>query len=172
MDLHEPSSSAQRSETLRTSQSAILSRFNVYDKSADPTSPLFDFDRWSNTLVNLRKQAGLPTPARSGFFFMGLTVRGDGATFEEQDTTWTMITSLFRFRKWFRKKRSDVILQGLDGIVQKGELLLVLGRPGSGCTTFLKTITGKMHGLKLDSASVIEYKGSIRPPLNQVDQKS
>ncbi|KAB5511457.1 hypothetical protein GE09DRAFT_982012, partial [Coniochaeta sp. 2T2.1] len=38
-------------------------------------------------------------------------------------------------------------------------LLLVLDRPGSGCTTSLKTLTGEMHGLELDSASAIQYRG-------------
>ncbi|KAK2684689.1 hypothetical protein QWA68_016275, partial [Fusarium oxysporum] len=60
---------------------------------------------------------------------------------------------------WFRSKHSNTILQDLDGVVQKGELLLVLGRPRSGSTTFLKTITGEMRSLELDSASVLHYTG-------------
>ncbi|KAB5517392.1 ABC-2 type transporter-domain-containing protein [Coniochaeta sp. 2T2.1] len=146
-------------ETPEASHNTIFSRFGIHDKTTDPLSPAFDFDRWSSTLVNLRNQIGLPTPARSGFIFTGLTVRGSGVSFGEQHTVWTSISSLFNFHNWFRRKRSDVILHGLDGIVQKGELLLVLGRPGSGCTTFLKAITGEMHGLELESESAIQYRG-------------
>jgi len=35
----------------------------------------------------------------------------------------------------------------------------VLGRPGSGCSTFLKTICGELSGLDLDDSSVVEYNG-------------
>lgn len=35
------------------------------------------------------------------------------------------------------------ILKSLNGLVQPGEMVLVLGRPGSGCSTFLKIIANK-----------------------------
>ena len=38
-------------------------------------------------------------------------------------------------------------------------MLVVLGPPGSGCTTFLKTIAGEMSGLELDLESEINYMG-------------
>lgn len=42
-----------------------------------------------------------------------------------------------------RKARPDrAILDNLTGIVESGEMLLVLGRPGAGCSSFLKTISG------------------------------
>ncbi|KUJ23287.1 uncharacterized protein LY89DRAFT_777066 [Mollisia scopiformis] len=41
-----------------------------------------------------------------------------------------------------RKPSKKVILQGIDGFIHEGEILLVLGRPGSGCTTLLKTLAG------------------------------
>jgi ATP-binding cassette subfamily G (WHITE) protein 2 (PDR) len=34
-----------------------------------------------------------------------------------------------------------------------------LGRPGSGCSTFLKAISGDLYGLSLDPGSVINYNG-------------
>jgi ATP-binding cassette, subfamily G (WHITE), member 2, SNQ2 len=36
------------------------------------------------------------------------------------------------------------LLQNLNGAVQPGELVLVLGRPRSGCTTFLKALAGRL----------------------------
>ncbi|KAI9043275.1 uncharacterized protein KD926_003805 [Aspergillus affinis] len=50
------------------------------------------------------------------------------------------------------------ILRNLDGVVLPGEMLLVLGRPGSGCTTFLKTIAGDVYGLDIDGVD-IKYQG-------------
>ena len=44
----------------------------------------------------------------------------------------------------------------------------MLGRPGSGCSTFLKTISGETHGFKVDSISEINYQGiSARQMHNQ-----
>ncbi|MCJ1270047.1 hypothetical protein MMC22_009941 [Lobaria immixta] len=57
-----------------------------------------------------------------------------------------------------RKSRID-ILRDFEGLVSGGEMLLVLGRPGSGCTTFLKTVAGYTHGLHVDESSEINYQG-------------
>ena len=47
----------------------------------------------------------------------------------------------------FGPKSSKVsILQGMKGVVKPGEMVLVLGRPGSGCTTFLKVIANQRFG--------------------------
>ncbi|TVY83887.1 ABC transporter G family member [Lachnellula suecica] len=45
------------------------------------------------------------------------------------------------------KKGKEVkILQDFQGVVHPGEMVLVLGRPGSGCTTFLKLIANQRAG--------------------------
>ncbi|KAI0160533.1 ABC-2 type transporter-domain-containing protein [Xylariaceae sp. FL1272] len=51
------------------------------------------------------------------------------------------------------------ILHNFEGIIQPGEMLLVLGRPGSGCATFLKTLAGHMEGLSIVDQSQILYQG-------------
>ena len=38
------------------------------------------------------------------------------------------------------------LLHDFSGSVKDGEMLLVLGRPGSGCSTFLKTIASQTEG--------------------------
>ena len=38
-------------------------------------------------------------------------------------------------------------------------MCLVLGRPGSGCSTFLKTISGETHGLHISTESNLQYQG-------------
>ncbi|KAF4434587.1 putative ABC1 transport protein [Fusarium austroafricanum] len=141
------------------SQASVLQKLGLLDQAFNPSSPSFDFQAWSQALVNLRNRLGIPTPPRSGFAFKNLTVLGSGPAVEQQDTVWTLLTLPFYFWTWFRPKETKVILRGLDGVVHKGELLLVLGRPGSGCSTFLKTVTGEMHSLELDSASILHYSG-------------
>ena len=56
------------------------------------------------------------------------------------------------------QRRTD-ILRNFDGLVRAGEMLVVLGPPGSGCSTFLKTITGETHGYVVDKESHINYQG-------------
>ena len=57
------------------------------------------------------------------------------------------------------QKTKVSILKECDGLLQSGELLLVLGRPGSGCTTFLKAIAGETYGLTVDDESKLNYRG-------------
>lgn len=51
----------------------------------------------------------------------------------------------------FRKPQTRELLHDFTGCVRNGEMMLVLGRPGSGCSTFLKTIANKR-----DSYAAIE----------------
>ncbi|RGP78652.1 ABC multidrug [Fusarium longipes] len=137
----------------------VLQKLGLHDQMLNPSSPSFDFEAWSRTLVRLRTHLNVPTPPRSGFAFKDLTVRGSGSAVKQQETVWTLLTFPLKFREWFRPKQIKTIIQGLNGVVQKGELLLVLGRPGSGCSTFLKTITGQMRDLELESTSILQYTG-------------
>ncbi|EXL39730.1 hypothetical protein FOCG_17666 [Fusarium oxysporum f. sp. radicis-lycopersici 26381] len=153
------SDDAKLSNGVEGSQDPVLQKLGLSDHMLNPSSPSFDFQAWSRTLVKLRRQLNVPTPPRSGFAFKSLTVCGSSAAIEKQGTVWTMLTFPLDPRAWFRPKQTKTILQGLDGLVHKGELLLVLGRPGSGCSTFLKTITGQMRDLDIDSASILQYTG-------------
>ena len=48
-------------------------------------------------------------------------------------------------------KKERHILKHITGSIRPGEMLLVLGRPGSGCTTFLSAISGRLSSnIKLD----------------------
>ncbi|KAI8968505.1 ABC-2 type transporter-domain-containing protein [Mycotypha africana] len=54
------------------------------------------------------------------------------------------------FWKFFIKPKTStkVIIDNLTGCVKEGEMLLVLGRPGAGCTTFLKIIANMRAAYK------------------------
>ncbi len=58
-----------------------------------------------------------------------------------------------------RGKIKIQILRDFEGLVHSGEMLVVLGRPGSGCSTLLKTISGETHGFYIDEKSDINYQG-------------
>ncbi|KAJ5920756.1 hypothetical protein N7466_009082 [Penicillium verhagenii] len=74
--------------------------------------------------------------------------------------------------KDFRQKPPlKSILSDSHGCVRPGEMLLVLGRPGSGCTTLLKmlsnrregyqSITGDVHFGNMTSEEAVKYQGQI-----------
>lgn len=58
-----------------------------------------------------------------------------------------------------RGKKKIQILRDFEGLIKSGELLVVLGKPGSGCSTLLKTISGETDGFFIDSKSNINYQG-------------
>ena len=47
----------------------------------------------------------------------------------------------------------------VDGLLLPGEQLCVLGPPGSGCTTLLKTIAGETYGFNVSPESYLNYQG-------------
>ncbi|KAL6453447.1 SNQ2 ABC multidrug transporter SNQ2 [Candida maltosa Xu316] len=51
------------------------------------------------------------------------------------------------------------ILHNLNGIAKPGEMVLVLGRPGAGCTTFLKALSGTDFDLYKGVEGDIRYDG-------------
>ncbi|KAF9506761.1 hypothetical protein BS47DRAFT_1374048 [Hydnum rufescens UP504] len=52
------------------------------------------------------------------------------------------------------------LIRGHTGVLKDGEMLLVLGRPGSGCSTFLKAISSSLPpNVTLHPASKISYGG-------------
>lgn len=59
-----------------------------------------------------------------------------------------------------RKPPQRTILDNSHGCVKPGEMLLVLGRPGSGCTTLLKMLANKRNGYASVAGDV--HYGSIK----------
>lgn len=60
-----------------------------------------------------------------------------------------------------QKQHKIQILQNLEGLVEAGEMLVVLGPPGSGCSTFLKTIAGETYGFHVDKYSTLNFQGML-----------
>ncbi|CAN8098219.1 unnamed protein product [Discula destructiva] len=130
------------------------------DTTLQPQSKDFDPEKWATNLVQQLESQGIRS-ARTGIMFRDLTVSGTGDAVQLQQTVDSVLTGPLRPGEFFHlgEKAPKKILDQFNGHLESGELLLVLGRPGSGCTTLLKTMTGELTGLKLDESSVISYDG-------------
>lgn len=64
------------------------------------------------------------------------------------------------------RKRKVHILNHIDGVLEAGEMLVVLGPPGSGCTSLLKALSGERNGIYVNENSDLNYNGMNRPASN------
>lgn len=151
-------------DAVKTAESAslVMDSNNAVDDSdhtnsrCDPHSPNFSYGEWITTLhgdpARRRKSDG-------GIAYQNLNVYGFGTTTDYQKTfanyPFGLLGKLFGR---LRKSKID-ILQDFEGLVESGEMLMVLGKPGSGCTTFLKGLAGQTHGFFVDAKSEMNYRG-------------
>ncbi|KKZ62227.1 hypothetical protein EMCG_03289 [[Emmonsia] crescens] len=132
------------------------------DGALDPASEHFSAKTWMKNLLALQSRDPERYPRRTaGFAFRNLNVHGFGKPTDYQKDVANApleIGNLFRAITGTGKHRIQ-ILRNFTGLVNDGEMLVVLGRPGSGCSTFLKTISGEMNGIYLGDDSYINYQG-------------
>jgi len=88
-----------------------------------------------------------------GVIWDKLTVRGIGGvknyqpTFPDAFVSFLNVPGTLMSLFGLGGKGKEVnILQDFRGVVKPGEMVLVLGRPGSGCTTFLKVLSNQRFG--------------------------
>ncbi|KAJ5992228.1 CDR ABC transporter [Penicillium sp. IBT 35674x] len=88
-----------------------------------------------------------------GVIWDGLSVRGVGGVKTFIKTFPDAIIDFFNVPRtlmnifgWGKSGKEYNILEGFRGLTRPGEMVLVLGRPGSGCTTFLKVIANQRAG--------------------------
>ncbi|KAF2734272.1 putative multidrug resistance ABC transporter [Polyplosphaeria fusca] len=128
----------------------------------DPNGDNFNARAWCKAMLHLHKSDEQAHPLRtSGVTFRDLSVHGFGSATDYQKSVgnvWLEGVGLARRLMGAGQRKID-ILQNLEGLVESGEMLVVLGPPGSGCSTFLKTITGETHGFFVDGNSHINYQG-------------
>lgn len=133
----------------------------------DPKGSSFSARAWAQAV--LRMQAAEPErqPGRTvGVAFANLSVRGASAEggCEYQPTVGNVVVRGWEW-VWRRgrggKGGEKEILRGFDGVVEAGETLLVLGPPGSGCSTLLRTVAGETEGVRVDEGSYLNYQGEF-----------
>ncbi|KAJ4991976.1 ABC transporter cdr4 [Stagonosporopsis vannaccii] len=135
--------------------------------SLDPSSENFNARAWTKAMMNLQlSDEDAAPPRQAGISFRNLNVHGFGADTDYQKSVgnvWLEGPAMFKKLKGDKGRKIN-ILRGCDGLVEAGEMLVVLGPPGSGCSTFLKTITGETHGFFVDENSKLNYQG-VSPEL-------
>ncbi|EGC38277.1 hypothetical protein DICPUDRAFT_149091 [Dictyostelium purpureum] len=86
-------------------------------------------------------------PKKMGVVFKNLTVVGKGAdtsVIADMSTPFWAIVDFFKPSTWKKKAESTFdILHDVTGFCKDGQMLLVLGRPGAGCSTLLRIISNQ-----------------------------
>ncbi|KAH0541819.1 hypothetical protein FGG08_003702 [Glutinoglossum americanum] len=121
---------------------------NVEKVCAEPERPRLE-SYLLNVLHHGPSQGLPPLSSNTSVLFKNLRVRGAGAgAMYLQDVGETALGPAKLVRKLLSHAREPqrAILHGIDGVVKAGEMLLVLGHPGSGCTTMLKSLAGFTEG--------------------------
>ena len=135
------------------------------DPRLDPKSDSFDSKFW---IRNMKKMMDSDPehykPTSLGVAFKDLRAFGKASDADYQATVLNAPFKLLGELWDMVANRNDTsrnfdILKPMDGLFKKGTLTVVLGRPGAGCTTFLKTISAHTHGFSVDKNSIISYDG-------------
>lgn len=139
---------------------ATLEGVDIGHERLDPNSGKFDLRTWIKFTMQMLDEEEIRIK-RAGVAFRNVHVSGTVNALNLQSTLGSTLSSPLRIGSLFSfgKKPHKQILHSFDGLVKSGELLIVLGRPGSGCSTLLKSLTGQYHGLQMDKDSVIHYNG-------------
>lgn len=143
-----------------TSASRVTQQMSIAqpnDPRVDPSNEAFDLSKFLNMFRNQLEGEGIEMK-KVNVVYKNLNVFGSGKALQLQDTVADLFMMPFRAKEIFGKSERKQILHSFDGIIRAGELCVVLGRPGSGCSTLLKALTGELHGLETDD-SLIHYNG-------------
>ncbi|KAF4984703.1 hypothetical protein FZEAL_143 [Fusarium zealandicum] len=132
------------------------------DSPVNPHSEKFNARAWAKAVAKTMSQDGSGY-RQSGLCFQDMNVFGYGAETDYQKdvgNVWLGIPSMLGgLTSSTRGKRRIDILRDFDGVVKAGEMLVVLGPPGSGCSTFLKSISGETSGIYVDDKTYYNYQG-------------
>jgi ATP-binding cassette subfamily G (WHITE) protein 2 (PDR) len=143
-DIHNLARTMSRRSSVHAGAGADNDPLNPIEGSIfDPWSDKFDSKAWSKAVVQLASQDGDAPPRRqAGIAFDNLNVHGFGSDTEYQTTVgngplkaWGALKGLISSKS----KRKVQILQGVDGVLHPGEMLVVLGPPGR-CALALKPL--------------------------------
>lgn len=132
------------------------------DTTVNPNSDKFKVRDWMKMLLAIRSRDPERYPDRTaGVAFRNLSVHGFGSPTDYQKDVLNSVLELGTIaRRLVGLKMPKIqILDQFDGLVKSGEMLVVLGKPGSGCSTLLKTIAGEMNGIEMSDDSVLNYQG-------------
>lgn len=127
---------------------------DIEQNGSSETLNAFDLRRVLEQVAEQREKVHLKS-RELGVMFENLRVVGLGASASYQPTLGSTLNPLGIVEgiQAARHPHTRDILSGFEGVVYPGEMMLVLGRPGSGCTTLLKTLAnqrGEYHAFEGD----------------------
>ncbi|KAL1636943.1 ATP-binding cassette transporter snq2 [Diplodia intermedia] len=139
----------------RTNQSAASTA--AADQDPEHAAEQEEIDRLLSRMFGQSRQQNSEEERtrHTGVVFKGLTVRGMGVGAALQPTTGDIFLNPVRFvgnlvargpRRAAGKPPVRTLIDNFSGCVRPGEMLLVLGRPGAGCSTFLKVVGNQRFG--------------------------
>lgn len=105
-----------------------------------------------------------------GVGFDQLTVTGTGAGVGKNATILSILIEPFRFGHHYQslvRPPIKTILHNFSGVVKPGEMCLVLGRPGAGCTTLLKTLASYRDGFR-EVKGEVQYQGFTHKSIENI----
>ncbi|KAJ6171969.1 ABC multidrug transporter atrF [Penicillium chermesinum] len=143
--------------------------------SATQSTPESMNDGWSLlSEVKQRHQRDLDSGFKNkhlGVTWQNLNVEVISAEAAVQENVLSQFNIPTKIRESRNKPALRTILHNSHGCVKPGEMLLVLGRPGSGCTTLLKmlanhragykSIQGDIHYGSMDAQEAKQFRGEI-----------
>ncbi|KAL2019399.1 hypothetical protein VTK56DRAFT_9690 [Thermocarpiscus australiensis] len=128
---------------------------------SEVTFEQFDLEAVLRGELDAEREAGI-RPKHIGVYWDGLTVKGMGGqtnyvkTFPDAFVDFfDVITPIRRMLGFGKKGVEATLLDNFKGVCKPGEMILVLGKPGSGCTTFLKTIANQRYGYTAVTGEVL-----------------
>ncbi|KAH6690475.1 brefeldin A resistance protein [Plectosphaerella plurivora] len=120
--------------------------------TSDTENEQFDLEGALRGGLDAEREAGI-RPKHIGVSWDGLTVKGMGGTTNFVQTFPDAFVSFIdyyhpikRLLGFAGKGVEATLLENFRGVCEPGEMVLVLGKPGSGCTTFLRTIANQRLG--------------------------
>ncbi|KAK7680698.1 Multidrug resistance protein [Cerrena zonata] len=142
------------------------------DELLNPDSDNFNAKFWVKNLRKLYEtDPDYYKPSKLGIAYRDLRAYGVAADSDYQPTVANALfklggSALRSLQKQDESRYFD-ILKKMDAIMRPGEVTVVLGRPGSGCSTLLKTIAANTYGFNIDPESKITYDGLSPDEINK-----
>ncbi|KAF2463577.1 uncharacterized protein BDR25DRAFT_383392 [Lindgomyces ingoldianus] len=126
----------------------------------DTRDPHWTLEQTLRAAIDRGQQTGAgPLSPHVSLCWKDVSVTGDDVGRVTQKDAISLFTDVVPFiRKLWTKTPEKLILDGINGLLDPGEMLLVVGTPGSGCTTLLKVLAGQTEHYRSCSGS-ITYSG-------------
>ncbi|PLW16757.1 hypothetical protein PCANC_12310 [Puccinia coronata f. sp. avenae] len=143
---------AELRRQLTQASSLHLAQEGKLDGEKQDENVTFDLLAFLRGTSQSRDENGM-RPKQLGVIYENLTVVGDGGIKLPIITFFDALRNLIMFPAMPFIRRMlmpppKTILQPMSGCVKSGEMCMVLGRPNSGCSTFLKVIANQRVGFK------------------------